>query len=66
MLGDPSQPLRYINELACTSCGERVVHGDLIVRLAKDAVHYSKAMTVARQKQLARASKISPPVKTDT
>ena len=59
---DPSQPLRYINELVCCGCGEQVVHGNLIARLAKDAVHYSKAMTVARQKrQQARGvNKVAP------
>ena len=48
---DPSMPLRYINELACTACGHRVTHGNLIAQLAKDAVLHSKALTVARQKR---------------
>jgi hypothetical protein len=45
---DPGQPLRYIAELVCFSCGERAVHGNLIVQLATHAVHRSKAMTPAR------------------
>lgn len=40
---DPSLPLRYTTALVCCNCGERVVHGDLISQLAKDAVYYSKA-----------------------
>jgi hypothetical protein len=54
---DPSLPTRYINELVCCNCGERVIHGDLIARLAKDSVHHSKAMTVARQKRQAELAK---------
>jgi len=30
-------PLRMTSELACASCGERVVRGNLIAQLAKDA-----------------------------
>jgi len=50
---DPSMPLRYINELVCCGCGNRVVHGNLIAQLAKDAVYHSKALTVQRQKRTA-------------
>ena len=50
--------LRMTSELACAGCGERVVHGNLISQLAKDAVHQSRAMTIARAKRQApRAAK---------
>ena len=45
---DPTLALRYIDELVCCACGERVVHGDLMVRLAKQAVHHAKSATAAR------------------
>lgn len=57
---DPSMPLRYINELACCGCGHRVMHGDLIAQLAKDAVYHSKALTVARQRRQAEILRNSP------
>lgn len=57
---EPGQPLRYINVLHCAACGERVVHGDLIARLAKDAVYHSKALTVQRQKRQAELLSKSP------
>lgn len=42
VLADPSTPLRYTKELVCCACGERVVYGDLVARLARDAVqHYA-------------------------
>ena len=50
-------PLRMTSELACGSCGERVVHGDLISQLARDAVHQSRAMTAARTKRQAHIAK---------
>jgi len=46
--------LRMTSELACTSCGERVVHGNLISQLARDAIQQSRAMTVARARRQAR------------
>jgi hypothetical protein len=46
-------PLRMTSELACGSCGERVVHGNLISQLARDAVQQSRAMTVARNRRQA-------------
>lgn len=52
-------PLQMTSPLVCRACGELVVHGDLIAQLAKDAVHHSKAMTVARtrrQKELLERS----------
>jgi hypothetical protein len=52
-------PLYMTSELACTSCGERVVHGNLIAQLARDAVHQSRAMTVARAKRQARPDQSS-------
>lgn len=47
---EPAQALRYIDRLRCTTCGEAVVHGELIARLAKDAVYRSKASGAQRQK----------------
>jgi hypothetical protein len=47
---DPSLPLRYTSALHCCACGERIVHGNLIAQLAKDAVYHSRAMTAARGK----------------
>ena len=57
---EPAQPLRYINKLLCASCGEAVVHGNLIAQLAKDSVHRSKAMMVARQRRQADILRKSP------
>lgn len=54
---DPSQPLRYINVLHCAACGERIIHGDLIARLAQEAVYHSKAITVQRQKRQAELAR---------
>jgi len=36
-------PLRMTSELACVSCGERVVRGNLIAQLAKDTVQRTRA-----------------------
>lgn len=44
--GSPGAPLRLTSTLVCTACGEKVVHGRLLARLAQDAVHQSKAMAV--------------------
>jgi hypothetical protein len=61
MQADPTLPVRYINELVCCTCAERVIHGELITRLANDAVRHAKAMTVARRKQQASAlAKMAP------
>jgi hypothetical protein len=58
---DPSLKLRYINELVCCGCGHRVIYGDLIAQLAKDAVYHSKATTIARQRRQAQLQKRSAP-----
>lgn len=57
---EPELPLRYINVLHCAACGARVIHGDLIARLAKDAAFHSKALTVQRQKRQAELVHRSP------
>jgi DNA-directed RNA polymerase subunit RPC12/RpoP len=61
---DPGQALRMTSELTCASCGERVMHGDLISQLAAEAVQQSRAMTVARNRRQAgiikRTLKSSP------
>ncbi|HUQ74405.1 MAG TPA: hypothetical protein VM183_06730, partial [Burkholderiales bacterium] len=48
---EPTRSLRFSTELACCSCGERVVHGNLIAALAKDAVYQSRAMSAARARR---------------
>jgi len=58
---DPTLKLRYINELVCCGCGHRVIYGDLIAQLAKDAVYHSKATTIARQKRQAQLKKRTAP-----
>jgi hypothetical protein len=57
---EPGLPLRYINVLHCAACGERVIHGDLIARLAKDAVYHSRALTAQRQKRQAEVARKVP------
>src|SRR5947208_5944399 len=46
-------PLRMTSELACAACSERVVHGNLIAQLARDAIQHSRAMTAARTRRQA-------------
>jgi len=50
---DPMQPVRLTSELVCCACGERVIHGNLIAQLAKDAINQSRAYTAARTKRQA-------------
>ena len=52
--------LNFISQLACRACGERVVHGNLVAQLAKDAIQQSRAMTVARTRRQAELVKASP------
>ena len=47
----PGTPLKLTSGLVCRACGENVVHGDLIARLAQDAVQYAHAMTAARERR---------------
>jgi hypothetical protein len=56
----PSAALKFTSHLACCSCGETIVHGNLIAALAKDAVYHSRAMTAARVR---RRTKPEVPVK---
>ena len=44
---------RLTSELQCAACGQRVVHGDLLGRLAKDAVKNSRVMTAVRTRRQA-------------
>jgi hypothetical protein len=60
MQADPSLAMRYITELVCCSCGQKVVHGDLVAQMARDSVHQSKAMAIARQKRQAMALRKHP------
>lgn len=58
---DPQLPLRYVSELVCCGCGQRVVHGELIARLAQDAAFHSKTVATAREKRHAKLLKSAPP-----
>ena len=44
-------PLRMTSRLLCRACGEAVIHGDLIARLASETIQHSRAMTVARARR---------------
>jgi DNA-binding transcriptional regulator YdaS (Cro superfamily) len=57
---DPSLPLRYISELACCSCGQRITQRELIVQLAKDAVYHAVTLTGARHRRQASGLKARP------
>ena len=48
---EPHAPLKLTSALVCRSCGEKVVHGNLIAQLAQDAVQHTHAMTAARQRR---------------
>lgn len=50
--------LRLTSMLLCRSCGEAVVHGNLLAQLAKDAVHHSRAAT-GRTRRAVEASRAS-------
>ncbi len=55
-LRDPGR-LRLTSVLLCHSCGQTVVHGDLLAQLAKDAVHHSRAAT-GRTRRAVEASRL--------
>ena len=62
---EPEQPLRLLSRLVCRGCGEQVIHSNLIAQLAQDTVHYSHALSAARQRRqgaLKRASRKKPEV----
>ena len=42
--GGDNTRVRFTSELACRACGERVICGNLVSRLAKDAVRHSRAL----------------------
>jgi hypothetical protein len=50
--------LRLTSTLACTSCGEEAIQGNLLAQLAKDAVHQSRAVAVRTQRAVDRARAI--------
>ncbi len=54
---DPGR-LRLTSVLLCRSCGQTVVHGNLLAQLAKDAVHQSRAVT-GRTRRTVEASRLS-------
>src|SRR5438105_14146528 len=39
----PGTPLKLTSTLVCRACSENVIHGNLIARLAQDAVQYAHA-----------------------
>jgi len=53
-------PLKLTSELACAGCGERVVQGDLIARLARECVRHAGALTAARTKRAASRRREKP------
>jgi hypothetical protein len=53
-------PLRMTSELACVSCGERVVRGNLIAQFAKDTMLHSRTLTAQRTRRQAAIPKSSP------
>jgi hypothetical protein len=49
---NPQVPLKLTAELVCRSCGQKVVHGNLIAQLAQDAVQHAHTMSAARERRL--------------
>ena len=56
--------VRFTSELACRGCGERVIHGNLVAQLAKDAVMHSRTMTAQRARRQEALLKASPTLRT--
>jgi hypothetical protein len=52
-LSNPATKLMYTSELRCLACDARVIHGELVARLARDAVLQSHATNAAREKRRA-------------
>ena len=52
--------VRFTSQLACRACGERVIYGNLVAQLAKDAVMHSRALTAQRTRRQAALLKSSP------
>jgi len=52
--------VRFTSEVACRACGERVVYGNLVAQLAKDAVLHSRTLTAQRARRQAAMLKSSP------
>jgi hypothetical protein len=48
---DPEAQLKYVSKLACRTCGTEVVHGDLIVGLAKEVSHSAAARVVRSRRK---------------
>ena len=48
---DPTQPLKYTSELACASCGAQVVHGNLVVQLAREVSLNARGRFAAAKKR---------------
>jgi hypothetical protein len=46
---DPDVALTYMSLLACAICGHEVVHGDLVVQVAKDAGQQAKKLRTPSQ-----------------
>lgn len=52
--------VRFTSELACRNCGERVIYGNLVAQLAKDAVFHSRTLTAQRARRQAQLLRSSP------
>ena len=46
--------LRLTSRLGCTTCGQEVLHGNLLAQLAKDAVQQSRAVAVRTRRVVER------------
>lgn len=57
---EPGAPAKYTSTLLCVACGEGVRHGELLVQLAREAVHHSKVMTAARMRREAASAQAQP------
>jgi len=60
-LAEPDKPLRYVSDLVCRSCDQRVIHGKLVSQLAKDVVHQSRAFTATRRRLLEERTQRAAP-----
>lgn len=57
---DGTRRVRFTSEIACRACGERVIYGDLVAQLAKDAVLHSRTLTAQRARRQASMLKSNP------
>jgi len=57
---DGTNRVTFTSEVACRACGERVIYGNLVAQLAKDAVLHSRTMSAHRARRQAAMLKSSP------